>query len=101
MNGYAGETRTSAPITWTERTLECQGMPPEEIDSILATDDPEVVRRYLELHREWLEERLADRLRELDAVESQLLAEHRATRGDLTQGPRTRLSGRSQVHPVH
>jgi hypothetical protein len=53
MNGYAGGTRTSAPITWTERTLECQGMPPEEIDSILATDDPEVVRRYLEVHREW------------------------------------------------
>ena len=64
------------------RVLGCQQMPEEEIDAVLATDDPEVVRRYLELHREWLEERLADQLRELDAVESQLLAERLATSGD-------------------
>ena len=57
-------------------------MPSEEIDAILDADDPEIVRRYLELHRERLEEHLADRLRELDAVESQLLAERLATSGD-------------------
>jgi DNA-binding transcriptional MerR regulator len=39
--------------------LRDQGMPPEEIDAILGADDPEVIRRYLELHRERLEERLA------------------------------------------
>ena len=38
-------------------------MPPEEIDAILGADDPEVIRRYLELHRERLEERLADQRR--------------------------------------
>ena len=38
-------------------------MPPEEIDAILAADDPEVIRRYLDLHRERLEERLADQRR--------------------------------------
>jgi DNA-binding transcriptional MerR regulator len=43
--------------------LRDQGMPPEEIDAILGADDPEVVRRYLELHRERLEERLADQRR--------------------------------------
>jgi len=40
-----------------------QGMPPEEIDAMLGTQDPEVVRRYLELHEERLEERFADQRR--------------------------------------
>ena len=74
MNRCADETPVSAPAGWAERVLARQGMPPEEIDAILATDEPEMVRRYLELHRERLEERLADRLRELEAVEAQLLA---------------------------
>ena len=38
-------------------------MPPEEIDAILGARDPEVVRRYLELHEERLAERLADQRR--------------------------------------
>ena len=80
MNGCADETLTSAPAGWAERVLACQGMPPDEISAILATDEPEIVRRYLELHRERLDERLADRLRELDAVEAQLLAAHRTSR---------------------
>ena len=45
--------------------LRDQGMPPEEIDAILGADDPEVVRRYLELHEERLEERLADQRRSI------------------------------------
>ena len=40
-----------------------QGMPAAEVDAILGTDDPEVVRRYLELHEERLEERFADQRR--------------------------------------
>jgi hypothetical protein len=40
-----------------------QGMPAEEIDAILGADDPEVVRRHLELHEERLEERFADQRR--------------------------------------
>ena len=74
MNCCTVETATSAPITWAERVLECQEMPSEEISSILATEHIEVVRRYLELHRERLQERLADRFRELDTVEAQLAA---------------------------
>jgi hypothetical protein len=79
MNGCADETLTSAPASWAECVLACQRMPPDEIGAILATDEPEMVRRYLELHRERLEERLADRLRELDAVETELLAAHRTS----------------------
>ena len=74
MDCCAGETATNAPITWAERVLGCQEMPSEEIGSILATDDVEIVRRYLELHRERLQERLADLFRELDRVEAQLVA---------------------------
>ena len=40
-------------------------MPPEEIDAILGADDPDVVRKYLELHEERLEERLADQRRSI------------------------------------
>jgi hypothetical protein len=43
--------------------LRDQGMPPEEIDAILGAEDPVVVRRYLELHEERLEERFADQRR--------------------------------------
>jgi len=67
---------------WAERVLGCQEMPSDEIDALLAADDPQIVRRYLELHRERLEEHLADRLREIDAVESHLLTQRLATSGD-------------------
>lgn len=42
------------------RTLRDLGMPRAEIDRILATSDPRVIRRYVDLHIERLEERLAD-----------------------------------------
>jgi hypothetical protein len=47
-------------------------MPREEIRAVLSADDPEIVRRYLELHRERLEERLAERQRALVALERSL-----------------------------
>ena len=47
------------------QVLRDQGMPPEEIDAILGADDPEVIRKYLELHEERLEERLADQRRSI------------------------------------
>ena len=81
MNGCADETPTAAPANWAERVLARQDMPPNEISAILATDEPEMVRRYLELHRERLEERLADRLREVDAIQAQLLAMQPSARG--------------------
>ena len=53
-------------------TLREQGMPAAELQSILRLDDPVIVRRYLELHRERLEERLAEQVRTLERLERQL-----------------------------
>jgi hypothetical protein len=47
-------------------------MPSGEVDSVLNADDPIVVRRYFELHRERLEERLAFQLRALRLIEDAL-----------------------------
>lgn len=44
-------------------------MPPEEIHAVVTTDDPTLVRRHLELHRERLDEWLAEQARRLSAVE--------------------------------
>ncbi len=51
------------------RALRRQQMPIEEILAILTTEDPAVVHRYIELHRERLGERLAQQLRALGEVE--------------------------------
>ena len=53
-------------------TLLEQGMPAVELQAILRSDDPVIVRRYLELHRERLEERLAEQVRTLERLERQL-----------------------------
>ncbi len=50
-------------------TLRRQGMPPEEIRTVLAAEDPVIVRRHLELHRERLEEWLAEERRTLCSLE--------------------------------
>ncbi|HEY6651770.1 MAG TPA: hypothetical protein VI364_05685 [Actinomycetota bacterium] len=47
-------------------------MPAAELQTILHSDDPVIVRRYLELHRERLEERLAEQVRTLERLERQL-----------------------------
>jgi hypothetical protein len=43
-------------------------MPPDEVDAVVAADQPVIVHRYMELHRERLEERLADQVRRLERV---------------------------------
>jgi len=53
-------------------TLREQGMPAEELQAILRSDDRVIVRRYLELHRERLEERLAEQLQTLEHLERQI-----------------------------
>jgi DNA-binding transcriptional MerR regulator len=53
-------------------TLREQGMPAAEVQLILRSDDPVIVRRYLELHRERLEERLAEQVRTLERLERRL-----------------------------
>lgn len=60
------------PIAGAGRALMLYGMPPEEIGAVLGAKDPEIVRRYLELHRERLQERLDDQLRSLDIFETHL-----------------------------
>jgi hypothetical protein len=55
-----------------DETLREQGMPAVELQAILRSDDPVIVRRYLELHRELLEERLAEQVRTLERLERQL-----------------------------
>jgi hypothetical protein len=44
-------------------TLRLQRMPFDEIRAVLTTDDPEIARRYLELHQERLAERHAEERR--------------------------------------
>jgi DNA-binding transcriptional MerR regulator len=52
------------------RALRRQRMPFEEIRALLAADDPMVVHRYLELHRERLDEWVADQRRNLASIEA-------------------------------
>ena len=47
-------------------------MPPEEIRAVLDADDPRLVRRHLELHRERLIEELMGRRRTLELLEREL-----------------------------
>jgi DNA-binding transcriptional MerR regulator len=53
-------------------TLRRQRMPLPEIRAVLSADDPAVVRRHLELHRERLEERLAEQRALLTSLERAL-----------------------------
>jgi DNA-binding transcriptional MerR regulator len=65
-------------------TLRRNRMPRAEIRAVLAADDPEIVRRYLELHRERLEEQLAAHRRELDVLACSL-TEHLDAGGRRTE----------------
>ena len=75
-------------------------MPWAEIRAVLAADDPDIVRRYLELHRERLEEQMAAHRRELDVLASSL-TEHLEARGRRTerrrQGRRPDLGATAEV----
>lgn len=61
-------------IAWAVGTLHDHEMPADEIRAVLAAEDPEVVRRYLELHRERLQDRVANQRRTLVSVERSLTA---------------------------
>lgn len=60
--------------SWGVQILRAQGMPAEEIEAVLAADDPAQVRRRLELHAERLQERLIEQLRALSRLERLLMA---------------------------
>jgi hypothetical protein len=67
-------TREVWSIMRAAALLRETGMPADEIRTIVTTADPELVRRYLELHRERLEEGLAAQRRTLASVERLLSA---------------------------
>jgi len=50
-----------------------QDMPFGEVRAVLDAADPAIVRRYLELHRERLEEQIVERRRALDVLERTLI----------------------------
>jgi hypothetical protein len=64
----------SGSVAWAISTLRDQGMPPEEIATILGTAEPLMVHRYLELHWERLEEQLGEQRRTLGRLEELLTA---------------------------
>jgi DNA-binding transcriptional MerR regulator len=57
------------------RILRRQGMPSREIRAVIAADDPLVVQRLLELHRERLEEWLEEQRRLVASIEASLVGE--------------------------
>jgi hypothetical protein len=71
---------TSDRIDEVEFTLMQQGMPSDEIRAVLRADDPLIVHRYLELHRERLAERLEADRSAVDLVERALVGEGNARR---------------------
>ena len=82
-----------------ELTLMQQGMPSDEIQAVLRSDDPLIVHRYLELHRERLAERLdADRLA-VDAIEHALIGEIDAPRAR-AQAPSITITTRPRAAPL-
>jgi hypothetical protein len=87
------ETTGSGGLAWVTGVLRSHGMPAEEIRALLSADDPTTVRRYLELHRERLDEWLADQVRVLAIVED-LLAATAHLRGRIrrTEGDHSRRS---------
>lgn len=39
-------------FAWAASNLRRYGIPPDEIDAVVEADDPQLVSRYMELHRE-------------------------------------------------
>ena len=60
-------------LTWAAGTLRRCDMPPDEVRAVLTADDPEIVRRLLELHTERPEEEVAERKRTLATLERSLI----------------------------
>lgn len=62
MGANAGSVSTGgrdgAPHRWAVAVLSDQGMPPEEIATMLDAEEPQAIHRFLELHRERLKEYL-------------------------------------------
>jgi hypothetical protein len=61
------------PVARAVGTLLRQRMPREEIRAVLAADDPGVIRRFLKLHQERLEERVTEQRQALASIERVLV----------------------------
>jgi hypothetical protein len=68
---------TVTPETAADVLRRCQ-MPPDEIRWVLIAEEPGIVHMILELHRERLDEELAERRRMLAELEVRLAARPRA-----------------------
>ena len=77
-----------SPNSKAARALLRQDMPMGEVRAVLEAADPAVVHRYLELHRERLEEQIAERRRVLDLVERMLTENIMANNAKISLGPR-------------
>ena len=73
------------PEEWATQALRCQAMPWHEVRAVLRTDDPLLLHRYLELHRERLEERLLEEGEALDRLE-RVLSERIVARRERRDG---------------
>ena len=71
--------------SWAAGVLRRQLMPRDEIVAVLEAEDPEQIRRHLELHAERLHERLVEQLRTLSRLEGLLVdeIEREADRSDV------------------
>ena len=102
--------RSGDPVGWDDLLSAAQelrrlGMPPTEIHTVLVTDDPDVVRRLMELHRERLQERFAEDVATVGRIEASLSEAIRArTRARsamrLVAGDETRESDQAGAFPV-
>jgi hypothetical protein len=81
-----GEQGLMLPSLRAAMVLRRQGMPLAEIRAVLTTDDRAVVRRYLELHSERLDEGFTAHRRNLARVERAITARGGAD-GDAETGP--------------
>jgi hypothetical protein len=70
----SNELRPGGPgIASAADTLRDLKMPADAVGAVLGTDDPEIVHRRIELHRELLEERLDEQRRALALLERLLI----------------------------
>jgi hypothetical protein len=71
------------PNSWAAHVLQEQGMPAAERHAVIDSDEPRTIQRYLDLHRERLEEWLMDQRAVLECIEV-LLTETIRTRSPQT-----------------
>jgi hypothetical protein len=67
-----GSEERGRAVAWAADVLRDHRMPSHEIEVVLTSADPIIVRRHLELHRERLQEWVDDQRRTLAAIEGLL-----------------------------